>query len=347
MTSRLSRSEVANSLKILIAGFGSIGRRHWQNLVSLGFRDFVFYRTGHGTVDDALIREWPSYTNLADALACGPELAVVANPTSLHVQTALQALEANCHLLIEKPLSHSLESCDQLAELAVTRRRTVLIGCQLRFHPLLRRLRQDIIAGRLGEVFGARAEWGEYLPAWHPWEDYRQSYSSRDDLGGGVILTLIHPIDYLQWLFGKVTQVQAITRSLDYLATPAGEDSADLLLQFGSRVVAQAHLDYHQRPPVHALKVWGEQGRAICDFQAGTLEWTDVQGATASESTPAGFERNTLFIDEMKHFLSCAQGKEEPLIPLRDGISALEVALAAKHRAHHEARELALHARQI
>lgn len=329
------------NLKVLIAGFGSIGRRHYQNLIALGLRDFVFYRSSRGTIDDDAIQQWPSFTNLQDALACAPDLTIVANPTALHLHTALQAALANCHLLIEKPLSHSLESCDQLVDLVRNRNLTVLVGCQFRFHPLLMRLREEIAAGRLGEVFGARAEWGEYLPGWHPWEDYRRSYSSRDDLGGGVILTLIHPIDYLYWLFGKVRSVQATTRALAYLATPAGEDSADLLLRFRSGVVAQVHLDYHQRPPVHVLCVWGQSGRVECDFQAGKLQWTDTDGAVQTELAPPDFERNTMFVDELRHFLNCVQRKAEPLVPLGDGISVLKIALAAKRQASTEGSDLA------
>lgn len=336
-----AENEAVRSLKVLIAGFGSIGRRHYQNLLALGQRDFVFYRSRKGTLDDAAIGQWPAFTDLSEALSCGPELAIIANPTSLHLPTALQAAEANCHLLIEKPLSQSLESCDRLADLVRERHLTALVGCQFRFHPLLIRLRQEIATGRLGEIFGARAEWGEFLPAWHPWEDYRQSYSSRDELGGGVILTLIHPIDYLCWLFGKVQRVQAMTRSLEYLATPAGEDAADILLKFRSGVVAQVHLDYHQRPPVHRLSLWGQLGRAVCDFQAGSLEWTDLDGKIAAETPPAGFERNTMFMDEMRHLLDCIQNQAEPLIPLRDGIAALEVALEAKRVGSDEGADFA------
>ncbi len=318
--------------KVLIAGFGSIGRRHFENLKALGVQDFVFFRSKQGTVDDESIHQWPAFTNLEQALNCKPNVAIIANPTALHLHTALRAAEANCHLFIEKPLSHTLESCWELWELARQRDLTVMVGCQFRFHPLLNRLRKEIAAGRLGEVFGADAAWGEYLPAWHPWEDYRKSYCSRDDLGGGVILTLIHPIDYLYWLFGEVRKVQATVRSLEYLATPAGEDWADLNVEFSSGVLAQVHLDYHQRPPVHSLSVWGRLGRAVCDLQEATLRWTDVAGQIVTESVPLNFERNTLFVDEMKHFLHCIEHKKQPLIPLDEGIYVLRIAIEANAR---------------
>ena len=248
--------------RVLIAGLGSIGRRHFNNLRALGCTDFVFYRTYQSTLDDPQTGDWPTVSDLDEALATRPRIAVISNPTAKHLEVATAAARAGCHLLVEKPLSHSLAGCQELAEVARQRKLTVMIGCQFRFHPLLVSLRRQLFEGRIGQVLGARAEWGEYLPDWHPWEDYRKSYSARGDLGGGVVLTLIHPLDYLYWLFGPVRQVQASIRSVPSLQTAAGDDWAEIMLDFESAVVAQVHLDYVQKPPVHTLCVWGDRGRA-------------------------------------------------------------------------------------
>ena len=123
-------------------------------------------------------------------------------------------------MFIEKPLADSLEHCRELAELAAQRGLTTMMGCQFRFHPLLISLRNQLFEGRLGNVLGARAEWGEYLPDWHPWEDHRKSYSARPELGGGVVLTLIHPLDYLYWLFGRVSRRAGRDTQCAALANP-------------------------------------------------------------------------------------------------------------------------------
>jgi predicted dehydrogenase len=191
-------------------------------------------------------------------------------------------------------------------------------------------LRRQLGEGRLGEVLGARAEWGEYLPDWHPWEDHRKSYSARADLGGGVVLTLIHPLDYLYWLFGAVEEVQAAIRSLPSLQTSARDDWAEITLRFASGVIGQVHLDYVQKPPVHRLDVWGDAGRASLDFHGGTLVWKSSAAEEDIERVPEGFERNTMFVDEMRHFLDAASGREPCRVPLADGIAVLDVALQAK-----------------
>jgi predicted dehydrogenase len=321
---------------VLIAGLGSAGRRHFDNLQALGCSNFVFYRTHRSTLPELDVGLGFSTSDLEDALSRQPKVAIISNPTAGHLEVALAAARAGCHLFIEKPLSHSLEHCRELAELVGERRLTTMIGCQMRFHPLLVSMRRQLAAGRIGEVLGARAEWGEYLPDWHPWEDYRTSYSARADLGGGVVLTLIHPLDYLYWLFGPVQEVQAAIRSVPSLQTSAGDDWAEITLQFASGVIGGVHLDYVQKPAVHRLIVWGDRGTATWDYYAGTLTWQASDGAPQIEHVPPGFERNTMFLDEMRHFLESARTGRASDIPLADGVAVLDIALRAKRGAPRE-----------
>ena len=328
---------------ILIAGFGSAGRRHFRNLRALGYDSFVFYRSYQCKLTDAEIADWPAFTDLDAALARRPNIAIIANPTALHLAVAIPAARAGCHLFIEKPLSHTLAGCSELAALVEQKKLTTMIGCQFRFHPLLIALREQLQAGRIGEVIGARAEWGEYLPDWHPWEDHHRSYSALQALGGGAILTLIHPLDYLYWLFGSVKNVHASMRQVASLHTDTDDDLAEITLEFASGVVGQVHLDYIQRPPVHTLAVWGDAGRATLDYHAGTLHWESGDGDSQVEQAPAGFERNTLFVDELQHFLACVERGQATRIPLKEGIAVLEIALQAKQDARSRKQSDAIH----
>src|SRR5262249_11926524 len=152
----------------------------------------------------------PIVRSLDAALALGPAIAIVANPTALHVPTALAALRAGAHVFIEKPVSHTLEGLDTLAAEAEARRRHILVGHQFRFHPTLLLLRDWIAADLIGRPIAADVRWGEYLPNWHPDEDYRAGYSAQRALGGGATLTLSHPFDYLEWMLGPVASVTAM-----------------------------------------------------------------------------------------------------------------------------------------
>jgi predicted dehydrogenase len=318
---------------ILIVGYGSIGRRHFQNLKHLGFNDFVFCRTRKGTLSDDETAAFPSVNRLEDALAYQPSIAVVANPTSLHMEVALQAAMAGCDLYIEKPLASELTNCDRLRSIVCEQKLVVMIGCQFRFHPLLIDLRNQLSNGRIGRVIGASAEWGEYLPGWHPWEDHKQSYSARSELGGGVILTLIHPLDYLYWLFGPVVRVTCCTAAVEALQTPAREDYAEIVMQFSNSTVGRVHLDYLQKPPVHRLTVFGDKGRALWDYHAGHLSWEMPDGEIDVCPVPSGFDRNSMFLDAMRHFLTCVDARRTPCVSLDDSIAVLKLALEARHSA--------------
>ncbi len=316
-------------MKILIAGYGSIGRRHMRNLLALGEHDIVLFRSRRSTLPEDEIAGFPVETDLQAALAHKPQAVVISNPTALHLDVAIPAAETGCHILMEKPVSHSLDRLDVLQAALDRSGGKLLVGFQLRFHPTLRKAAQLLAEGAIGRPLAARAHWGEYLPNWHPWEDYRQGYAARADLGGGVVLTLTHPLDYLRWLLGEARVEWAAGGSLG-LGLDV-EDTAEIGLRFDSGAVGSVHLDYLQQPPTHTLEIIGSQGTlrwdnataALSLFQAGQADWQTF-------AAPEGFERNWLFMEETKHFLAVARGEAEPLCTLRDGVRALELALAAR-----------------
>jgi len=160
-------------MKYLVAGLGSIGRRHLRNLLALGERDIIFYRSRLSTLPDDELAGFPVETNLGAGLAHRPDAVIVANPTALHLAVAIPAAEAGCHLFLEKPVSHSLERLDDLRTAVRRGGGRVLVGFQFRFHPTLQIAARLLAESAIGRPVAARAHWGEYLPNWHPWEDYR------------------------------------------------------------------------------------------------------------------------------------------------------------------------------
>ncbi len=319
-------------MKFLIAGFGSIGRRHFRNLLALGERDIVLYRTHHSTIPDNEVVGFPVESDLRSALAYAPEAVIISNPTALHLEVAIPAAQCGCHLLIEKPVSHSLSGMDELEQSVKENDVRVLVGYQFRFHPGLQQIRSLLKEEAIGEPLSVRAHWGEYLPGWHPWEDYKQAYAARQELGGGVVLTLSHPLDYLRWFFGEVEALSAFT-SHNGLQLPV-EDEAEILLTFKCGVLGSVHLDYNQRPTSHWLEIIGTKGTMRWDNSDGTVRLARVgqDGSVAAwceYSPPVGFERNSMFLDELRHFIDVAKGKAKPICTLHDGEAALRLALAA------------------
>jgi predicted dehydrogenase len=310
-------------VKFLIAGLGSIGRRHLRNLVGLGQRDILLYRTGKSTLPEDELIGFESETDLRAALERRPQAVIVSNPTALHLDVAIPAAQAGCHILLEKPVSHSLDRVDVLRRAVSDGGGQLLVGFHFRQHPSLRRVKALLEEGELGRVTSVRAHWGESLPEWHPWEEYATSYAARADLGGGALLTLSHPFDYLRWIFGDVVAARGVFGEALGLEVEAVVEAS---LRFQSGLLASVHLDYLQRPPQHRLEIQAENGRLRWDGFAGVLE---ISGPPAWkwEETPdlEGFDRNDLFVAEMEHFIQVAAGVTPPVCTLEDGIRVQEI----------------------
>jgi predicted dehydrogenase len=316
-------------MKYLIAGLGSIGRRHLRNLVALGEKDIVLFRTRKATMPDEELAGFPVETDLQEALKNHkPDAVIVANPTAFHLEVAIPAAQAGCAILLEKPISHSTERLDVLQAAVKKSGSKVLVGFQFRFHPGLQHAKELISKGEIGRVISAHVHFGEYLPAWHPWEDYRRGYAARADLGGGVVLTQCHALDYLPWLVGKVESVWAFTAKLSDLEVDV-EDTAKIGLRFIGGVLGSLHLDYNQQPPAHHFEVIGTQG---------SLKWNLSDGATRIYRVEkkdwdvyplsAGWERNLMFMEQMKHFADVVHHKVEPSCSLEAGVNVMKLIAA-------------------
>lgn len=329
-------------MKILMIGLGGIGQRHLRNLRALlgDTLEVLAYRVRrHSTVltDKLQIEPGSSleekygvtvFDNLDAALAQKSDAAFVCNPSSLHVTAALAAVRAGCHSFIEKPLSHNLDQVDELIEVLERTGRVGFVAYQLRFHPCLQRVRQLLDGQAIGRTIAVRAEVGEYLPDWHKYEDYREMYAARRDLGGGVVLSQIHELDYLYWFFGFPKKVFAVGGHLSRLEVDV-EDVASILMDCAG-IPVHLHQDYVQRPPSRTLEIIGDAGKILVDFRVPSVQVFDEHGEQTALEVFADFERNQLFLDELTHFLACIDGKEKPLVSVRDGAQSLRMALAAK-----------------
>src|SRR5262245_32676709 len=309
---------------------GSIGRRHLANLRALGWPHIRLYRTGRSTQPDEDLAGLPVDYDLSVALARRPLAVVISNPPALHVPLALDAARAGAHLLIEKPLSSDLTGVAELESLVAGRGLITLLGFHFRFNPGLRQVRAWLRAGAIETIVSVLVHWSEYLPDMHPWEDYRRGHAARPELGGGVLLTLCHPFDYLRWLLGEIEHVSAVESGCNPLGLSV-DTCVDVAARFASGTSAHVHLNFIERPANHHLTLIGTEG---------TITWNDADssahlyrvtsGCWETVSAPHGFERNWMFRDEMRHFLACLRGEEQPLSTIADGRAALGVALAAK-----------------
>ncbi|MGH7930330.1 MAG: Gfo/Idh/MocA family protein, partial [Candidatus Binatia bacterium] len=219
---------------------------------------------------------------------------------------------------------------EQVIELARRKKLVSLVGCNMRFHPGLVTVKRLLMEQAVGRIIAARVEVGQYLPDWHPWEDYRQNYSARADLGGGVILDAIHELDYIRWLLGEVTGVFCLADKLSRLEIDT-EDSAALLLRFQNGAIGEVHLDYIQRTYSRTCQIICEEGTIHWDYTAGQVRWYSARKKQwQCFDNPLGWEANEMYLDEMRHFLNCLARRVMPEQDLVEAARVLSIALAAK-----------------
>ena len=332
-------------MKVLIIGLGSIGQRHLRNLRKL-FGDeleILAYRTigrdirisENMTAEDGVdlknVYNIKTYFDYGEILKQKPDVAIIANPTRLHISAALEAANLGCHLFIEKPISASLEGINKLEAIVEKKGLIVLVGYQLRFHPCLQLIKELLSQRRIGELISVYSEFGEYLPNVHPYENYREGYAARKDLGGGVLLSLSHELDYLQWLFGMPKRLFALGGKLSMLEIDV-EDTSSILMENtvdDRKLAIHVHLDFLQSPASRNFRVIGEKGKIFWDYYSNRVELQvgKKQDWETFDFNP--FERNKLFLDEMSYFMNCVKTCKQTIVDIHEGTKSLRIALAA------------------
>jgi predicted dehydrogenase len=321
-------------LTALVVGAGSIGRRHARNLRGLGCAHVAICdpdaERRHAAAEDASAG---LHADVETALAAvAPDVVIVCTPPSSHVAVARAAVAAGAHVLIEKPLSDSMERVDALAAEASAARRVVQVGYNLRFHPGIRQLKAIVEDGDIGGVLLASAEFGQYLPDWRPWQDYRQSYTARHSLGGGIILDGSHEIDYVLWLLGAPTELACMAGRVSALEMDV-EDAATILLRMAGGAQASVSLDCVRRTYTRRCTLIGEAGTASWDYTANEVV-VHCAGDVLPTRIAYEFAPNDMYVAELEAFLvAVTQGGPSP-VGLHDAELTLRVALAARYAAH-------------
>lgn len=326
----MGKSGYRSAGPLAVIGCGSIGQRHMANLQALGTADILAFDPQAARREAAARLGAKALESLDAVWERRPAVCLITTPTALHLPVALAAAQHGCHLFIEKPLSHARDGVDRLIGAVQRRGLVTLVGCNLRFHPGLRTVKRLLQDGAVGRVIAARVEVGQYLPDWHPAEDYRENYSARRDLGGGVILDAIHEIDYVRWLIGEVADVACLAGRLSALEIDT-EDTAALILRFDQGAIGEVHLDYVQRAYRRTCQVIGEEGTIHWDYTAGEVRWYSARDREWRVfSNPAGWQPNQMYVDEMSHFLGCIVGEERSELDVPEAAKVLGIALAAK-----------------
>ena len=319
--------------RLLIVGLGSIGKRHLRLAREL---------LPHADIRVLRHQEYVSipeqangcFSSLEQAINFAPQIAVIASPATLHMSSAQPLARAGVHLLVEKPLSGSLDGIPLLLEYCRQHRTVLMIGYNLRFLPSLHRFRALLNENVIGRVLSVRCEIGQHLPSWRPDADYRQGVSARRELGGGALLELSHELDYLRWIFGEVDWVKATLSRQSSLALDV-EDTAHLTLGFapaddGHQLIGTVNMDFVRHDTTRLCTTIGENGSLRWNGLTGVVEQFETGAKDWRELFRHQHQRDDSYLAEWTHFLDCIRDQKRPLITGRDGLKVLQIIDAAR-----------------
>jgi predicted dehydrogenase len=305
--------------RAVVIGTGSIGRRHLSVLKSLNITALaVSVRASRR--DELRSEGWTCLESVEEARDAGATVAIIATDTHRHTTDVEKALHCGLHVLVEKPIASGVVGCDHLPRLASDKGLGLFVACPLRFDPGLQKVRS--LLPQVGHIEAALVECRSYLPHWRPERDYKETYSARAG-EGGVLLDLIHEIDYALWLFGFPRRISGRLANLGRLGIETDEMAdAKWILSNGAEI--HFGLDYISREATRSLTVFGETGTIRYDFLGRELRMRK----TGKEIERLTFQKVTddLLIEQMKDFLRFPQGANTELIATgTEGIRALTV----------------------
>ncbi len=295
---------------VLVIGYGSIGKRHVGNLLSLGYSPCVL--TKHPTrVLGQTIRFITNPSECSDA-----EYGIIATPTGRHLDDFISLItNTNVkYVLIEKPVEKTLLRALEIRNTARDHDVNVFVAYNLRFLKIFDVIR-EAIQEQLDKIRLVKISAGQYLPTWRPYKDYRESYSAYRELGGGVDLDLSHEIDYMLWLFGHPVSTLSIIRDKISDLEIYSPDYFKGIYRYADFVV-DVELDYI-RSKERYFQVIGENSRLLmADFVNNLLE---IRGTKFQD--PSLFDIDITYIEELKEFLGWNQITK--LASLEEGIDVL------------------------
>ena len=302
----------------LIIGSGSIGKRHAKNLFKFGYTfDFVDTNLERKNELKELYPKSKFFVSVFEIGKLNYKGFFICTPTVSHVELLEKLLEPGSKIFLEKPLSISITDlsniCKDLAN------KSVFLGYTWRWSDSLNKLKSILDDGIYGNVLNVQMNMGAHLEDWHPWEDYRNFFMSKKEMGGGALLDESHWIDVMFWLFGKPNFVFGSVEKYSNLEITS-DDNVDVVCIF-NKFNLFIHLDLYTRPHKKSIEIicsnctilWLADENQIylnhSDGNKDVLEFSSV--------------RNDMFLNCLQDYLRFVENECLPQCTYEDGIQVM------------------------
>jgi len=304
-------------MKVLIVGLGSIAKKHIEALRRLqpncsihALRSKLTPNTEEGIVNIYDI----------DEVKIKFDFAIISNPTYLHYEAIKCLSQKKIPLFIEKPALHSLENAAELIALVEHNKVLNYVACNLRFHPCIVFLKENIIqkCNRINEI---NVYCGSYLPGWRSGVDFKAVYSANADMGGGVHLDLFHELDYTTWLFGMPNRTSSILRNVSSLEIDS-IDYASYTLEYNT-FAAHIVLNYYRRKAKRVIEILFDNETLTIDLINNNIKDDNDNIVFAADN----FSLKDTYVSQLSYFITVLATSQNPFNTLRESIDVLKIVL--------------------
>lgn len=331
---------------ILIIGLGSIGQRHLRNLskIEKNFNFFAYrriFKTPTLNFNNLVIKQEIKkkykikyLSSLKNLKKNNIDTAFICSPSSFHIKESINLLKQNVNIFVEKPIGSSLKDIGILKKILKKTKSISMMGYQMKFCPIINKLKYFVKNKTYGEPKYISIHHGEHIKNFHKYEDYKKLYAAKKNLGGGVVLTQIHEIDYLLYIFDnyKINKTKSFSKKISNLKINVEDTLAASILLKNKKnfLLCNISLNYYEISRKREINIIFDYASIKADLISQKIT-IDTGNKKKIISLP--YERNTLFKNEILFFRKHI--RENKKIPkqfsLENGIKSLELALRLKN----------------
>ena len=310
-------------MNIIFFGLGSIGKRHFRNLLLIPKQfNFFAYRVRKNPLPDDL-QNIIIVDDLQDIKSLKIDLAIISSPPSVQENIINFVVKYSINFYVEKPIGVNYSNLHPLLKEVKQKKLISMVGFNLRAHPVHNEIKKIINQDLLGNIVSVRSMVGQYLPDWHPDEDYSRGYSANKTLGGGVLLDLTHELDFVYSLFGDFSAYKAFFGKLSSLNTDT-EDIAEIIIEFKNNIFGSVRLDYIQTFPQREGQIIGENATLFYDLINSKIEIFNKNGLSFSKEF-GDFDRNEMYLTQMKLMIESVENKTFVKNDFESGLKILKL----------------------
>ncbi|MDP3999603.1 MAG: Gfo/Idh/MocA family oxidoreductase [bacterium] len=300
-------------MRFLIVGLGSMGKRRIRNLLVHGEKDIVGFDVRPDRNEETKAKYGIKIiNNFKDISPDDFDVMIISASPDAHGDYIRFAIQHKKHFFVEHPTNdNGYQDILENKDLGIV----MAPSCTFRFYEPVKMIKNILESGRIGKILAFQYHMGQYLPDWHPWEDYRQVYFSKKETSACREMVAFELI-WLNWLINsKVAEASGIITKVSDLDMDA-DDLVLARLKYESGTLGNMLVDVISRKPYRTLRILGSDGVLDWERFDSTIKVYDISSKTTEvipvpqgRPEPGYVNEEEMYNDEIKAFLDAIAGK--------------------------------------